>query len=343
MAISSLKSILISRTDSLGDVTLTLPLAGYLKWVYPKIHIVFLGCSYAQPLVDCCEFVDEFVNYTDLKQLPMHKQVGEIMKLQVDAVLHVFPEASVARLMKKAEVPIRIGTSHRAFHWFTCNRFVSFSRRRSELHESQLNFKLLKGLGFDFVPQLKEIPAWYGLKPKQQLPDALQKQLDPNRFKLILHPKSKGSAREWGVDRFVELIKLLPEDRFQLLVSGTAEEGAQLQPLFQEVGDRVLNLTGQLSLSAFIALIAASDGLVAASTGPLHIAAALGKKALGLYAPMKPIHPGRWKPIGLKADYLVMDKNCNDCRKGGVCACILGIEAKTVAEWFEGVKVQPSE
>jgi len=336
MPLGSLKSILISRTDSLGDVTLTLPLVGYLKSIDPGVHIVFLGSSYAQPLVDCCGFVDEFVNYTSLKQLPLQEQVDEIAKLNVDAVLHVFPVAHIARLMKSAKVPVRIGTFHRAFHWFTCNRFVSFSRKKSELHESQLNFKLLRGLGINFIPRLIEIPAWYGLKPKDQVPDWLAAQLDSARFKLILHPKSKGSAREWGLDHFVTLTKLLPKDRFQLIVSGTAEEGEQMQPLFAQVGELVLNVTGKLSLSEFIALIAASDGIVAASTGPLHISAALGKKALGLFAPMKPIHPGRWKPVGAQADFLVIDKDCNDCRKGGVCACILALEPNQVAEWFIG-------
>ena len=72
--------------------------------------------------------------------------------------------------------------------------------------------------------------------------------------------------------------------------------------------------------------------LVAASTGPLHIAAALGKKAIGLYAPMRPIHPARWKPIGSNAQYLVINKNCSDCRKTQNCHCIREIKAAQVVE-----------
>ena len=49
--------------------------------------------------------------------------------------------------------------------------------------------------------------------------------------------------------------------------------------------DRVTDLTGQLSLSQLVELIAHCDGLVAASTGPLHLAAAFGIRAVGLYAP----------------------------------------------------------
>lgn len=64
-----------------------------------------------------------------------------------------------------------------------------------------------------------------------------------------------------------------------------------------------------MNLKQFISFIAAADGLIAASTGPLHIAAALGKVALGIYPPIKPMHPpGRWAPLGKNASYLVLEK-----------------------------------
>ena len=45
----------------------------------------------------------------------------------------------------------------------------------------------------------------------------------------------------------------------------------------------IIDLTGKLSLQQYISFINAANGLVAASTGPLHIAAALNKKAIGLF------------------------------------------------------------
>jgi ADP-heptose:LPS heptosyltransferase len=86
-----------------------------------------------------------------------------------------------------------------------------------------------------------------------------------------------------------------------------------------------------MSLENFIKFIGLADGLVAASTGPLHIASALGKHAIGLYAPMRPIHPGRWSPIGINARALVINKNCSKCRNTGDCECIRAIEPEQVA------------
>jgi ADP-heptose:LPS heptosyltransferase len=72
--------------------------------------------------------------------------------------------------------------------------------------------------------------------------------------------------------------------------------------------------------------------MVAASTGPLHIASALGKKAIGIYSPKRPIHPGRWMPVGKDASYVVKDENCEKCKNKKDCDCIKEIDISAVFE-----------
>ena len=97
----------------------------------------------------------------------------------------------------------------------------------------------------------------------------------------------------------------------------------------------IIDLTGKLSLQQYIAFINATNGLVAASTGPLHIAAALNKKAIGLFVPKRPMHPGRWMPIGKNATYVVFDKDCVDCKNGKDCNCIIKINPKQIVDLLE--------
>ncbi len=94
----------------------------------------------------------------------------------------------------------------------------------------------------------------------------------------------------------------------------------------------VVDLTGKVSLAELVAVISHADGLVACSTGPLHIAAAMGKRTVGIYPPIRPMHPGRWGPVGPRASYLVLNKDCSDCRKSGDCACIRAIGVGEVRE-----------
>lgn len=323
------KTIIISRTDSIGDVVLTLPMAGLIKKFYPQSKVIFLGKTYTEPVVALSKHVDEFINWDELQKLPNTVEV--LKSYKADVFIHVFPNKAVAKLVKEAKIALRIGTFGRLHHILTCNKKVLFSRKKSELHESQLNLKLLSPLGISQHIELNEMVNFYGFEKIPALKSELDDLIDPKKFNVILHPKSKGSAKEWGLANYLQLIKLLPKDQFKIFISGTAEDGKLIGNTF-DFDENVVSLIGKLSLTDFIAFIAKTDGLVAASTGPLHIAAALNKKAIGLYAPKRPIHPGRWKPVGKHAQAVVFDQNCEQCAKGLDCDCISKIEPQTVVD-----------
>ena len=94
-----------------------------------------------------------------------------------------------------------------------------------------------------------------------------------------------------------------------------------------------LDLTARTTLPHLAAVLARADVMVGNDTGPLHLAAALGRHALGLYPPIRPMHPGRWAPLGPHADFMVFDKpDCQDCRaKPAACTCIRAIQPAAVA------------
>lgn len=322
--------IIISRTDAIGDVILTLPLAGYLKSTFPERKIIFLGRSYTRAIVDSCSFVDEFLDWDALAGKAPAEQLKMFKATEARVILHVFPRKEIAALARKAGIPMRVGTSNRWFHWLWCNRLAWFSRRRSELHEACLNFSLLKPLGIMIIPLKEELFAFTGMNIIKPLPTTLAGMVQPGKFNLVLHPKSKGSAREWGLENFGRLIEILPADKFQIFITGTAAEAAEMKEFLHSIPAHISDLTGRMSLQELISFINACDGIVACSTGPLHIGAALGKVAVGIYPPIKPMHPGRWAPIGPKACTLSLDKECNDCRHQGACACILKITPEQV-------------
>jgi heptosyltransferase III len=320
----NVSTIILSRTDAIGDTVLTLPMAGVLRSLYPDCRILFLGRSYTEAVVAACEHIDAFLNWDEWKALPPAEAARAMAATGADTIVHVFPDKRIASLAKRAGLVQRIGTTNRLYHWLTCNRLVRLSRKNSDLHEAQLNLKLLVPLGAKPLYTLDEIGGLYGLTRLPPLPESVARLVDPKRFNLVLHPKSRGSAREWGLENFAALIRLLPQDRFRIFISGTATEGALMPSLFSEF-PFVTDLTGQLSLGELMSFLARVDGLVAASTGPLHLAAALGIHALGIYPPIRPMHPGRWAPVGPRAEVFVRPDNCSACRQTADCSCMRGI------------------
>jgi len=325
-----LQRIIISRTDSIGDVMLSLPVAGLLKRKYPEAELYFLGRSYTKEVIEACEHINQFMNWDEISKLSPEEGIEAFQSVGADMIIHVFPRREIARLAKKAKIPIRMGTTNRFYHWGTCNSLVRLSRKKSELHEAQLNLKLIESITAEGIISREEIGKLYGLSRTEALNEEFRQLIDPKRINLILHPKSKGSAREWGVDNFIRLIKILPGEKYNIFISGTANEGKLLEDTGIFDSEKVTNLSGRMTLGQLISFIRECDALVAASTGPLHLAAALGIKAVGIYPPIRPMHPGRWAPIGAKAMYVVSEKECSDCRKEGNCHCMAEIQPEAV-------------
>lgn len=320
------KRIVISRTDNIGDVILTLPLVGYIKSLRPNTEIYFIGKSYTRSVISRCNHISGFLDRQELLNDP-----DKLRRLNADSILFVYPDRQLAQIAKAAGIPNRVATGHRWHSWLYCNYRVDFSRISSKQHESLLNFKLLSPFKIYWDLDLKEMAELYGLAPEKFDHRELA---GSDRFNLILHPKSKGSAREWHLENYYQLAKSLPASQYRIFITGLKEEGMvirQEKPELFEL-EHVTDMTGKLTLDELMSFIAQADGLVACSTGVLHLAAALGKFALGLYSPMRPIHPGRWMPIGPLASYLVINRNCSDCKQSKECHCVNEITPQQVRQ-----------
>lgn len=291
--------IVISRTDSIGDVSLTLPLAGILKEKYPAAKITFLGNTYTKPVIECCQYIDEIWEWAELQKLTAAEKVAFLKSKNVTVFIHVFPRKEIAQLAKKARIPHRIGTSHRLFHLFTCNHRPNFTRKNSVLHEAQLNTKLLKPLGIQTDYSLADLQHYAGFSRIPDLQPTHEALLKTGRKNIILHPKSQGSAREWSLENYMELAASLDETKYCIFFTGTEKEGLLFRNLIPRKAN-IHDLTGKMTLPELIAFIKRADALVAASTGPLHLAGLSGIRAIGLFSGQRPIHPGRWQPLGNK-------------------------------------------
>ena len=318
--------IIISRTDSIGDVILTLPLCVWLKKQFPQTELVFLGRTYTKDIIACFDVVDTFLNFDDFPSIPTSERIA---RLKADCIIHVFPNREIAALSKKAKIPMRIGTAHRVFHLLTCNYRLNFSRKRSLLHEAQLNFELLKPLGLNEIPSFEalfESLNHFNI-PTVSLPTEFSG-IDLSNT-IILHPKSQGSASEWPLEKYIELAQVLVKQKKTVIFTGTENEGKEFSAILP-VHPQIIDSSGKLNLKQLICLIASCDALVACSTGPYHIAGISGIKAIGLFSPRKPIHPGRWKALGNKSVALVFDSSCSECKKGKACSCIENISVQSV-------------
>ncbi len=339
---------LVSRTDAIGDVVLTLPVCGHLKQLFPGCRVVLIGRTYTQAVAEACPWVDDFLNFDLLSALSKTEQLELLQAQQAEVILHVFPNKLLASLARQVGIPIRIGTRNRLFHWFTCNRLVALSRRHSPLHEAQLNLQLVAPFHAGAPLSLTEVADLVRLQPSEVLATEWRQVLSErteSQLNVVLHPRSRGSAREWGLAHFGTLARLLHAAGHRVFVTGTAAEGEELREwLTQHQAYLAADLTGRLTLPQLLAFLHQADGIVAGSTGPLHLGAALGRYTLGFYPPIRPMHPGRWAPLGPRAGYLVFNRpDCQDCRsQPAACACIKALAPTQALQHILAWKPMPN-
>ena len=122
--------------------------------------------------------------------------------------------------------------------------------------------------------------------------------------------------------------------KYNIILTGSNSEIELCERL--AIGNNAINLSGKFSLEELIALISISDLFVANSTGPLHIAAALGKPVVGFYPPVPALSATRWGPYtNKKALFIPDDMPCKDkCTKDECIKlnCMNSIETQNVLE-----------
>jgi heptosyltransferase-3 len=324
--IKNLANIIISRTDSIGDMILALPLAKILKDKCPQLKVAMLGRKYTAAIAFACKYLDAFINVEDF----LHKEV-DIDQKKPEAIIFLNTDRRVADRAYALKIPVRVGTGRNFNHLKNCNYRLWFTRRNSGLHEAQLNLKMLRPFGINEIFSFETIGRSYGLTQLQPLEEKYKRLIKNDKYNLIVHTKSQGNAREWSMQHFIKLIQLLDNRIYNIFISGTENERTFIQPLLNAVENKVTDIIGMMPLEQFISFVNICDGIIANSTGPLHIAAALQKDALGIYPPIKSKDAVRWAPVGPGGELFTLPGFCKKCKLNkDACACINSIQPQII-------------
>lgn len=322
--------LLLCRTDNIGDVVLTIPMLSIIKEKWPNCRVTLLLRKYTKELASLFPQADAVIDRESVLAMPPKAAALALQERQFDVCIFANRDKNIAKLVKQAHIKWRIGKIYWD-HLFTCNKRMYFSKRKLALHETLAAVKLLEPLG------VRMSPAQLPLTPKVHMPtcdrtlfaDLLD--LKDKRFKLIMHPGSNGSGREWPCAHFKKLISLLDAQRFQIFVTGSEVEKQTFAGKIDSHLPHVTHVMGRFSLNHFIQFMSQVNGIVASGTGPLHLAAAMGLYALGLFPPHKQGGPRRWQPMGRHAEYLAQSKcDSNQSCSNTQCPCMWAITPEQV-------------
>lgn len=300
---SSPKNILIVRTDRIGDVILSLPLASILKKKFPGVRVSFLVRDYTAPLVKTCKYVDEVLILHEKNGKPSIAPNVVALKDKFDACIVAFPTYPIALLLFLSGIKIRIGSGYR-WYSFLFNRKVYEHRKYGERHELEYNVRLLRELEIDET--VNRDNANFGIEVCSSLSQRIFDKLkslgwDGIQKIIVIHPGSGGSAVDLPYLKMKSLAEKISNETEAVLVITGGEHEKELCNSFV-VSNKVINTAGMFNLEELTALINNAEILIANSTGPIHIASALGKNVIGFYPKFAAVSPKRWGPYSTKAE-----------------------------------------
>lgn len=291
-------NILLVRPDGIGDEILSLPVATQLRSLMPGARLSFLSSVYAAPVLAHHSDLDEVLTVTGRETL------GELVSLfrrgsgpnglHFDAVIFLKPFRRLMTAAWLARVPLRVGTGYR-WYSFLLNRRVYEHRSDFSRHESVYNLGLLRGLG---------LAPGEGSPPRLVVTDeerewARTYLARSTGLRVLVHPGGF-SSRVWKPAHFRDLVLRLAGQGRQVLLTGSAAEGEKFRTEAQVSTwpDGVRDVMGELTLRQFMAVIAECHAVVSMSTGPMHLAAALGIPTVSIFDPRRNQSPTRWQPLG---------------------------------------------
>ena len=339
--------MLLVRNDRIGDLVLTTPAISALRRALPDSRIDLICSAYAEPVVRLNPHLDQIITcrgMNDLSDLP--ELVRTVRDRRYDCAIVFVHSWKNARLVRSAGIPLRVGPLVKLYAPLYFNRAVRQRRSRAEKNEAEYNLELLAGIGVDppgEVPLPVVVPSAEAVGRAREIVAGLFAEREKGKL-VIVHPGMGGSALNWPVERWRELVgRLAVRDELRVIATGSAGEKELAESTISagEAG-RVKAVCG-LGLEDYIGLVSLAQAVVAPSTGPLHLAAALGVPTVaGIYSPVRAHHPRRWGPLGagrIRTFLPVVDcpgrLECLE-EKCGEYPCLGGITAREVCEWVAG-------
>lgn len=324
--------ILIIKPSAIGDVVHALPILNLLRDRWPQSHISWLLTPGCAGLLERHPMLDEVIEFDrgyygrgwrdPASALGLLGFTRCLRRRRFDLVVDLQGLFRSGYLAWKTGARVRIGFRNaRELAPLFYTHHVPIDT--PEQHAVERYLKIAAALGCD--TDRVEFPFALDDDDRRQVA-AMLPQARPYA---VLLPGTNWATKRWPIERFAALVAPLRQ-RFGLesVVAGAASDIA--------LGERIdgINLAGQTNLRQLVALLERAAVVVANDSGPMHIAAALGRPLVTVYGPTNPVRTG---PFRRPDSVLRLDLPCSPCysRRCWHQSCLQWLEIAPVLKLVE--------
>ncbi len=313
------KKILVMRYRFIGDTVLTVPFLRNLRQSFPEASIDLMLEPFSGQVLTGCPYVDRVIpfEFKTIHKYSSSSQRGKLAGLLhywkllrqegYDAAFALKRSLSSALLIRATGIPRRIGFA-------TEGRTLLLTDPvpyRQDQHEVQNFLDCLRVLDIPVhSPALELWPsAENDAKARKLFSDAGWKKED---LKIIIHAAASLPAKQWPLDRFAAVMRVLKEQYGARFIYTGASADAALYREIERLGPfNGMNLCGTMGLHANLSVYREAHLFFGVDSGPMHMAAAVGVPVVALFGPTD---ERKWGPWGDGHLVITRRLSCHPCK-----------------------------
>ena len=259
------RRIAVIRLGAMGDIIHALPAVASLKYSFPHSYLAWIIDRKWTALLESNPFVDEVIA-VDSSSLPgvlqARKQVGS---RRYDFAVDFQGLTKSAAIASRSRADRIYGFHYRDLREKIAGLFYSHPIKPAASHMVDRCLDLAAGAGATSI--VRSFPLPLG-RPEDRLPE------DPF---VLACPLAGWPAKQWPLEYYQKLGEsLLRDTGLRLVLNGPPESGFP-------------HITG---IPGLIDATRRAVAVVGTDSGPLHLAAALGKPGVAIYGPTDPARNG---------------------------------------------------
>ena len=295
------KNILCIRADNMGDVLMSSPAIAALKETF-GCRITLLTSSMGAVVGPMIPEIDEVIT-ADLPWVKLQRDSDPQLLLQLTdrlregqfdgcVIFTVYSQSSLpAALMAfisgipRCLAYCRENPYHLVSNWLPDEEPYSFI-----VHQVERDLSLVQSIGAGTGDLSLRVTL------SKSASNAMQGKLVDLNVRtaegfVILHAGVSEDKRKYPDRLWIEIGKLIRDEMgLKLILTGSISERQEIELIKSEIGPGAYNTCGDFSLQEFAGLIKACVSVISVNTGTVHLAAALKKPLVVLYARTNPQH-----------------------------------------------------
>lgn len=292
--------IVCFRTDRIGDLILTMPAMAAAAAMAEGARVSVVAAEGPRALLEGQPWIAEVFPWDSTHA---GGPLRDWLRLRsFDTAVYFYPRPASAIAGWLADIPQRIGTAYRWYAPLFTER-VKIHRKENLRHELEYNLDLLAPLGTPpkdapliapIIPDVARIEA-DTLRRLQKLPERYA----------VIHAGSGGSSLNATPAWYGRLAAALEAAGLPVIMTGLLPETARAQVALTGARLPATRFLAPPTVMTLAAVLDRARVVLGPSTGPLHLAAALGVPTVSFFPHVHAMSPVRWRPRGARSEVLM--------------------------------------